>query len=78
MLGVRRGFVDKNSSGSGRVHHPDRYRRFSPERRPYSDFFSRRRNSMDFDESPVPVREYRGHYIRDSASHGLFSFAYSK
>jgi hypothetical protein len=74
MLGVRRGFVDKISSGSGRVHHSDRYRRFSPERRRYSDIFSRRRNSMDFEERPIPVREYRGHYRRDSGSHGLFFF----
>lgn len=69
MLGVRRGFVDKNSSG--RVHHSDRYRRFSPERRPY-------RNSMDFEDRPVSLREHRGYYRRDSAAHGSFSFAYTK
>uniref|UniRef100_A0A804NRC0 RRM domain-containing protein n=1 Tax=Zea mays TaxID=4577 RepID=A0A804NRC0_MAIZE len=30
LLGVRRGFVDKSSSGRG--HHSDRYRHFSPDR----------------------------------------------
>ncbi|AQK52553.1 RNA-binding (RRM/RBD/RNP motifs) family protein [Zea mays] len=32
LLGVRRGFVDKSSSGRG--HHSDRYRHFSPVRPP--------------------------------------------
>jgi hypothetical protein len=76
MLGVRRGFVDKNYSG--RVHHSDRHRHFSPERRPFSDNYPRRRNSMDFEERPVPMREYRGYYRRDSAARGLFSFSYTK
>jgi RNA recognition motif-containing protein len=68
MLGVRRGFVDKNYSG--RVHHSDRHRHFSPERRPFSDNYPRRRNSMDFEERHVPMREYRGYYRRDSAARG--------
>ncbi|KAK3124900.1 hypothetical protein QOZ80_7BG0595820 [Eleusine coracana subsp. coracana] len=75
MLGVRKGFVDKNCSG--RIHHSDRYRRFSPKRRPCSDNFSRRRNSMDFEERSVSVREYRGYYRRDSAAY-VSSHKYGK
>ncbi|KAL6639412.1 hypothetical protein ACP70R_023142 [Stipagrostis hirtigluma subsp. patula] len=67
MLGVRRGFVDKNSSRRG--HHSDRYRHLSPERRSYSDNLTRRRHSMDVEERPVSVREYSAYYRRDSAAH---------
>ncbi|OEL14469.1 hypothetical protein BAE44_0024513 [Dichanthelium oligosanthes] len=65
MLGVRRGFVDKNSSGRG--HHSDRYRHF--ERRVYSDNHSRRHRSIDVDERSLSVRGYRDYYRRDSAVH---------
>ncbi|KAF8690855.1 hypothetical protein HU200_041256 [Digitaria exilis] len=64
-LGVRRGFIDKNSNGRG--HHLDRYRHF--ERRVYSDNHDRRYRSMDIDERPVSPRGYREYYRRDSAAH---------
>ncbi|KAL6871545.1 hypothetical protein ACP4OV_014374 [Aristida adscensionis] len=67
MLGVRRGFVDKSSSGRG--HHSDRYRQFGPERRSYSDNLTRRRHSMDDEERSASMRDYRGYYRRDSAVH---------
>jgi len=62
MLGVRRGFVDKNSSSR---HHSDRYRHFER----YSDNHARRHRSVDVDERHVSVRGYRDHYRRDSAAH---------
>lgn len=66
LLGVRRGFVDKSSSGRG--HHSDRYRHFSPVRRSYSDNHSRR-HSIDVEERHTSVRGYRAYYRRDSPVH---------
>ncbi|ONM06120.1 RNA-binding (RRM/RBD/RNP motifs) family protein [Zea mays] len=66
LLGVRRGFVDKSSSGRG--HHSDRYRHFSPVRHSYSDNHSRR-HSIDVEERHTSVRGYRAYYRRDSPVH---------
>ncbi|KAK3126947.1 hypothetical protein QOZ80_7AG0565670 [Eleusine coracana subsp. coracana] len=41
------------------------------------DNFSRRRNSIDFEERSISVREYRGYYRRDSAAHAS-SYKYGK
>ncbi|XP_062187246.1 uncharacterized protein LOC133890742 isoform X2 [Phragmites australis] len=64
---VRRGFVNKSSSGRG--HHSDRYRHFGHERLAYSDNYARYHHSMDVEERPVSIREYRAYYRRDSAVH---------
>uniref|UniRef100_A0A0A9D7S9 RRM domain-containing protein n=1 Tax=Arundo donax TaxID=35708 RepID=A0A0A9D7S9_ARUDO len=66
-LGVRRGFVDKGSSGRG--HYSDRYRHFGPEIRAYSDSRARRHHSMGIEERPFSEREYRSYYRRDSPVH---------
>ncbi|XP_066397126.1 heterogeneous nuclear ribonucleoprotein Q-like [Miscanthus floridulus] len=67
LLGVRRGFVEKSYSGRG--HHSDRYRHYSPERRSYSDNHSRRHRSIDVEERHTSVRGYRAYYRRDSPVH---------
>jgi len=67
LLGVRRGFVDKSYSGRG--HHSDRYRHYSPERRSYLDNHSRRHRSIDVEERHTSMRGYRAYYRRDSPVH---------